>query len=293
MNVLIVDDKNSYIDMAIAFLEDIENIKLYTAISGKEALIKTTKVSFDLILLDIIMPNMDGFEVCKRLKQHPRTKDIPVIFLTSENSLDFIIKAFEYGAIDYINKPFTAEELRARVNTQLKLYKTVKELKAKQSQLVQLSIIDPLTKIYNFTYLKTKLKYLLDNKERFWFIHIQIDNLGKISKVFGHNQTEKLLLEFVEVLNDIFADKNMIFRLYGAHFGVIIQNQKKENIEKLLNSFLIEIKNLLKTVTNVNCFIVANLSKESDSVSSLLNRSDNLIHRHYMLKDKLQYLIEE
>ncbi|HIE35369.1 MAG TPA: hypothetical protein EYP79_04155 [Campylobacterales bacterium] len=88
----------------------------------------------------------------------------------------FIIKAVEYGAVDYINKSFTAKELRTRVNTQLKLHKTLKELKAKQSQLVQLSITDSLTKIYNFTYLKTKIKHFL-NKENFWFIHIQIENL--------------------------------------------------------------------------------------------------------------------
>ena len=71
----------------------------------------------------------------------------------------FIVKAFEYGAVNYINKSFTAKELRTRVNTQLKLHKTLKELKAKQSQLVQLSITDSLTKIYNFTYLKTKIKH--------------------------------------------------------------------------------------------------------------------------------------
>jgi len=122
-NLLVVDDVVENIQVAMNVLKE-ENYNLSFALNGEEALELIKGSSFDLILLDIMMPGMDGYEVCQKLKSDDYTKDIPVIFLTAKIDIESISKGFELGAVDYISKPFNPEELIARVATHLELYKS-------------------------------------------------------------------------------------------------------------------------------------------------------------------------
>ncbi len=129
--VLIVDDNADNVNVAAQTL--IQNdINVILALSGKEALKSVSKFMPDLILLDIMMPGMDGFEVCKILKSNPETKHIPVIFLSAINETTNIVKGFELGAVDYINKPFISKELISRVKTHLKIHSQFIELQNKE-----------------------------------------------------------------------------------------------------------------------------------------------------------------
>ena len=119
--VLIVDDVAENIQVAMNILKE-DHYNLAFARSGEEALALLETNPVDLVLLDVMMPGMDGFEVCQRMKQDPRFMDIPVIFLTARVDADSIKKGFEVGGVDYITKPFYAEELLARVKTHLELY---------------------------------------------------------------------------------------------------------------------------------------------------------------------------
>jgi len=121
-NVLIVDDVVENIQVAMNVLKE-ENYNLSFALNGEEALTLIKETDFDLILLDIMMPIMDGFKVCTQLKSDEFTKDIPIIFLTAKTDIESISKGFELGAVDYIVKPFNPDELIARVRTHLELYK--------------------------------------------------------------------------------------------------------------------------------------------------------------------------
>jgi len=118
--VLIVDDVTKNIQLVASFLKQ-AGYEINFALSGKIAISHIKKERFDLILLDIMMPEMDGFEVCENLKSDPETKDIPVIFLTAKTDIDSITQAFQVGGVDYITKPFNKAELLARVKTHLKL----------------------------------------------------------------------------------------------------------------------------------------------------------------------------
>jgi len=121
-NVLIIDDVVENIQVAMNVLKE-ENYNLTFALSGDEALAIIKENSFDLILLDIMMPGVDGFEVCEILKKDDFTKDIPIIFLTAKTNIESISNAFEVGAVDYITKPFNPDELIARVRNHLELYR--------------------------------------------------------------------------------------------------------------------------------------------------------------------------
>ncbi len=132
--ILVVDDMNINLQLIKSVLDKEGNFSLVLVNDGLSAIRKAKTNYFDLILLDIMMPGMDGYEVCKILKSYPTTKDIPVIFLTALNNPENIQKAFRFGAVDYISKPFSKEELTARVNLHISLKRTTEELrKAKRA----------------------------------------------------------------------------------------------------------------------------------------------------------------
>jgi len=120
--ILIVDDIVENIQVAMSTLKD-DGYEFSFAKSGMQALEVIQKNDFDLILLDIMMPGLDGFYVCRELKNNVNTRDIPIIFLTAKADIESIEKAFEVGGIDYITKPFQASELKARVRTHLELFR--------------------------------------------------------------------------------------------------------------------------------------------------------------------------
>jgi len=125
--ILIVDDISKNIQILGNILSQKDYDVAY-AQSGEEALKLCENQQFDLILLDIMMPGMDGYEVCKKLKKQEHTTDIPIIFLTAKAEMDSIIKGFEVGGQEYITKPFNSLELLARVQTHLLLQSQKKEL---------------------------------------------------------------------------------------------------------------------------------------------------------------------
>jgi CheY-like chemotaxis protein len=115
--LLLVDDSNVNLEI---LKEVLKRYHLLTASNGKEAIrLATSEPKPDLILLDVVMPGIDGFETCRVLKDHESSRNIPVIFITGQNESNNILKGFEVGAIDYITKPFNVPELKARVDTQL------------------------------------------------------------------------------------------------------------------------------------------------------------------------------
>ncbi len=126
--ILLVDDVQVNLDQMKDALFQAGNYQIAVAKNGKTALAKAKANKFDLILLDIIMPDIDGFEVCETLKNYHSTKNVPVIFLTSKNDPESISKGFRIGAVDYISKPFSYEELQARVKLHLRLKHTQEEL---------------------------------------------------------------------------------------------------------------------------------------------------------------------
>jgi len=133
--ILLVDDAPSNIQVANSILKDAYKIRIAT--SGAKALELANAIPLpDLILLDVMMPEMDGYEVCLRLKEKSQTRDIPVIFLTGQTEIEDETKGFEVGAVDYIHKPFSPAIVKARVQTHLTL-RGIREQLAQQLQIIQ------------------------------------------------------------------------------------------------------------------------------------------------------------
>ncbi|MGE3724510.1 MAG: response regulator [Candidatus Sericytochromatia bacterium] len=132
--ILIVDDNPNNLRLLITLLSE-QGYETRPANNGSRALNTVQKQKPDLILLDINMPEMDGYEVCRQLKAHPETADIPVLFISANDELHDKVKGFDVGGVDYISKPFEPQELFARVRTHLQLKQAQDQLKALNLQL--------------------------------------------------------------------------------------------------------------------------------------------------------------
>ena len=131
--LLVVDDMVTNIDMLLRSLGKDYSVRVAT--DGAQALDSVKKALPDLILLDVMMPGIDGFEVCRRLKDDPATQDIPIIFITALNETTYKIKGFSLGAVDYVSKPFQIEEVRARVYAHLELRRQKQEIMRKNEEI--------------------------------------------------------------------------------------------------------------------------------------------------------------
>lgn len=160
--ILIIDDVVENIQVAMNILKE-DHYDFTFATQGSEALelIEKKPLKFDLILLDIMMPGIDGFEICRQIKKSQQSKEIPVIFLTAKVDIDSISKGFALGGVDYITKPFNADELLARVRTHIKLYRA--------TNLLQIHNIALETKIeFEHKRLLSELEY--NQKEMIWML---------------------------------------------------------------------------------------------------------------------------
>jgi diguanylate cyclase (GGDEF)-like protein len=222
--ILIVDDVPKNIQVAANILQK-EGYQMAFAPNGKTALAQTRKIRFDLILLDIMMPEMDGYEVCRQIRQNSKNKEVPIIFLSAKNDSESIIQGFEMGAMDYVAKPFNGAELSARVKTHLELFRSRKELKQTNDRLqieinerikveeelkcsreeyYQLSIHDNLTGLYNTRYLYKKLEELthtsaLENKP-YSLIFMDVDNFKSVVDTHGHLNGSQALAEVAKTI---------------------------------------------------------------------------------------------
>ena len=127
--ILIIDDQPASVGLLLAYLGDCK-LDILVALDGRDGLAKARNGQPDLILLDVSMPDQDGFAVCRQLKADPRTAEVPVIFLSASNEIDDKLQCFASGGADYITKPFLEEEVLARVQVQLQTRRRFRLLQA-------------------------------------------------------------------------------------------------------------------------------------------------------------------
>ncbi|MCP4149247.1 MAG: response regulator [bacterium] len=202
-SILVVDDEPKNIQLLVNILRKY-NYKISVATDGRMALEKVDAVEPDLILLDVMMPELDGFQVCETLKKSDKTKDIPVIFLTAKTETDDIVKGFQAGAIDYVVKPFKQAELVARVNTHVRLReaeKEIRELEQKNTVMAMAvtanhEINQPLTVMQgNFELYRSTLNTEeLTDKQKKYFKKIadSIEKISCILKKYIHFKSARL-----------------------------------------------------------------------------------------------------
>jgi two-component system, cell cycle response regulator len=218
--VLVIDDSRDIHALLRARLKD-ERITLHFADSGPAGLAMVADVKPDLILLDILMPQMDGYEVCRQLKANPVTVNTTIIFLSGADTTEDKIKGLELGATDYVTKPFDPAELRSRVRAALRTAYLM-DLLAKKA------MIDGLTGLWNRSYLDVRLAAEIARSRRSnrpaSCIMLDVDHFKSINDRFGHPFGDEVLRMVATALGINCRTEDVLCRYGGEEFALLLPN---------------------------------------------------------------------
>jgi len=269
IDILIVDDVLENIRLLSTIL-DASGYQTRKATHGTMALKAVEATLPSLILLDVRMPGLSGYEVCQHLKSNPKTTHIPVIFLSASDDVTDKVEGFRVGGADYITKPFHVEEVLARVQNQLaiitaqqticqlnaQLERRVKErtqqLEIANSQLSEMAFQDLLTQLPNRALLMERLEEALSQQQansenQFAVLYLDCDRFKIINDSLGHQAGDELLVAISRRLKSILRQEDLVARLGGDEFVVLLSNLAEPHTatqvaERILNSFVLPIR---------------------------------------------------
>lgn len=281
--ILIVDDMATNIAILSDLLQDDYKIKI--AKSGQKALeIAKGSEKPDLILLDIEMPEMNGYEVCKKLKNNTLTNNIPVIFVTARNDVKDEEYGLNLGAVDYISKPFHPTIVKIRVKNHI-------NLKLKSDWLEELSMVDGLTHIPNRRYFdeeyKKKYKELTRERKTVALLMIDVDYFKRYNDHYGHGKGDECLIKIAGALKaSLKRPSDMVARYGGEEFVIILQSIDQEGAKKVAESLIKAVSDLgivheYSSVINYVTISVGMAFKEAESTlckEDLLKIADDALY---------------
>lgn len=247
-HILIIDDSVTSLKHAQEMLKD--DYRLALSKSGKQALEFLKDNIPDLILLDINMPQMNGYEILDRLKEDPSTAGIPVVFLTGDGTNESELKGFQKGAMDFITKPFVPEIVKSRIDRIIELDEMRKKLegqvKMQTSQLESIrlkALKDGLTGLHNRNGLKQLVDAYVEENGSGAFVMIDLDNFKQINDNFGHIVGDEVLIKVAGIISDVIGEANYAGRIGGDEFVVFLCTAlKRDDARTLAQELLSTLK---------------------------------------------------
>lgn len=253
--ILIVDDNHTNLAVLSQVLKS-AGLKVRVAVDGESAIAQAEYALPELILLDIQMPGIDGFETCQRLKANPLTSNIPIIFMTALADIENKIKGLSLGAVDYITKPFQEEEVLARIKVHLKLHfltlKVIEQSVALQKanqQLMLLANLDGLTKVANRRrfdeYLEQQWQLQTQKQAPISLILGDLDYFKNYNDFYGHQAGDDCLKQVASALN-LAAKRNsdLVCRYGGEEFALILPHTDCPGAIKVAEATIAEVQKL-------------------------------------------------
>jgi diguanylate cyclase (GGDEF)-like protein len=267
--ILIIDDNPTNLCVAVDYLEE-SGFTVLVAQDGCSGLKRAQYAHPQLILLDVLMPDMDGFETCRRLKLNPETCDIPVIFMTALSDLNDKVKGFAVGAVDYVTKPIQQEELLARMTTHLRIQSLTQQLQQQNQQLQQQAIaleqakqdaetanlelqrvayVDSVTAIANRRrfdeHLRLEWQRLARDKEPLSLILCDIDYFKFYNDHYGHQAGDLCLKEIAQTMDRVMKRAaDVVARYGGEEFAIILPNVRIKGAIHIARLIQMEIRHL-------------------------------------------------
>jgi len=305
-SILIVDDERFFCNLLQSILEN--DYHIFIANNRNEAIEALKKYKIDLILLDIVMPDIDGYQICKEIKQNEQYSEVPIIFLTVKNEIEDELNGFNSGAVDYITKPISPPIVTARVETHIALAKATKkiqqhavnlehmisqrtveltkEIAEKQKvyeKLHYLANYDQLTLLPNRNLFNERLTYVHKaakrNSSAFALLLIDLDRFKTVNDSLGHHIGDLLLEQAGQRLSSCLRDVDSIARLGGDEFTVIITElQHKEDAAIVANKIIATISQPFEIhgqIIHIGCSIgITCYPADGKDLSVMLKNSD-------------------
>ncbi len=304
--ILLIEDSRSQAQEIKDVLEKM-GYEVVWAEGGIPGLKMARREKPDIILLDVIMPDMDGYTVCRWLKLNEATRDIPIIMLTVKGELDSRIEGLEKGANDYLAKPFNERELEARIYAALRTKALQNELKEKNRELQELlqkvefmAITDPLTGLYNRRRFYDALKKEFASTRRYNYplscMLIDIDHFKRINDRYGHIAGDEVLKEVAHILSSSTRETDILARFGGEEFILLLPHTTGENALKVAERMMKRIRGHTFKLGNFRISVtvsigIASLSDlgEKDGEEDLIRYADAAL---YTAKEKGRNRIE-
>jgi diguanylate cyclase (GGDEF)-like protein len=266
--ILVVDDQPANLKTLLSFLK-LQHFHVRIATSGERALLALSEHPADIILLDVMMPDMDGFETCRRIKENKESADIPIIFMTSLDSIDDKVIAFESGGVDYIIKPFQQVEILARINTHITLRKKEQELEkaldevTRQKKLLEkLSRTDDLTGLYNRRHLNAVLEREFNRSKRhnseLSCLLLDLDFFKNINDSYGHEFGDTVIQASAAIIQDSIRSSDFAFRFGGEEFLILLPQTETEGAVQAAEKIRQRME--VKKITNGNISVTVEVS---------------------------------
>jgi diguanylate cyclase (GGDEF)-like protein len=258
--ILVIDDNITNLKVAAEHLKA-QGAEILTARDGEIGIQRARLARPDLILLDVQLPGIDGFETCRRLKADSQTRDIPVIFMTVLTNVEDKLNGFAAGGVDYIPKPFQVEELLARVSTHLTIYQLQRELQAeilerKQAEaalrkanleLQRLAVLDELTQIANRRRFDQYLaaQWAQANPEELGLLLCDVDYFKRYNDGYGHQAGDGCLQLVAQAINRAVGHfKDLVARYGGEEFAVILPETDIQGAIRVAAALEAEVRKL-------------------------------------------------
>ena len=273
--ILIVDDVALNIQILVNLLKDDYEIKVAT--DGVRSLeLAQSEPLPDLILLDITMPGMDGYEVLSHLKESSSTSQIPVIFVTGSTSIEDEEKGLNLGAVDYIAKPISPAIVKARVHNHLKI-------KHQHDELLYNANHDQLTGLYNRHVLseegERKFARAKRQGDKLSIIILDIDHFKAVNDDYGHLMGDKVLISIADILKKSRRTEDFPARFGGEEFVVVLEDCDIDNASEIAESLRESIAS--QEVDNISVtasFGVCDLKSRHDTFESLIKEADSALY---------------
>lgn len=271
--ILVVDDTKENLDIIIEILSEYDVIP---STNGADAIDILESEDVSLILLDIMMPDLDGFEVCKIIKSNPKIKNIPIIFLTAKSDEESIECAYDIGGVDYVTKPFKPKELLVRIKTQLRLKSIIDELE-------NLASLDYLTQIYNRRKFFNLGNEVFKKNQNITLVMADIDKFKSINDTYGHNVGDIVIKSFAKFLKDILDRESIFARLGGEEFAILYINANQDYVISQIESIrdAIEQLDIFVNSQKINftvSFGIASKNENIKTLDSLIIQADNNLY---------------
>jgi len=279
-SILLVEDSRTQALKIQLMLED-HGYHVTMAQDGLEAMNILLSNRISIVISDWIMPEMDGYELCRAVRRHDFGSYIYLILLTAKDSKDDIIEGLEAGADDYLTKPVDDSELIARLTTAERVIRLESSLKLKNKEIALLAITDPLTEIFNRGYMNTNLpkaiKRAVRYKQQLSIIICDLDHFKNINDKYGHHMGDIILRSFAQSLNSsLRKDIDWVARYGGEEFMIVLPetglNGAKVVAERLRHKVSEETPDEENTIKITASFGIASLSHGDDK--SYLNASE-------------------
>lgn len=282
--LLIVDDSRF---QRVVFREMLaEKFEILEAVDGKECLeiIKKNGNNIDIVLLDLVMPNMDGFEVLRKRQTIKEFESIPVIALTTSNEISFQTEAFELGANDFIMKPVDARIAISRINNTLESVRHLKKVLEEQNSWKLKSQIDEMTHLFNKITTEKMVTSVLSEfpQKKQALIVVDIDNFKSVNDILEHKVGDHIICVVAGVLSSLFRNTDIIGRIGGDEFVVLMRNVPDYNVVTKKAAQLIDLfenKEGLSIPENISVSVGIAFSDDNDrTFSDLFSKSDQALY---------------